>query len=604
MSVNGGAATTIARNNNGSVSSYSSVNMSFNVNGNASFTFTYSDAGSVTLWASKTLGALTLTGNSNAFAVKPGGFVISNIAQTAAPQLADPGIANAGGPKFVKAGENFTMTVTATTTPASGATTTLNYGKEISPETVKVVSALVAPAGGAAGILSGTFGAFTNGVATGTTFNWSEVGIITLTPSVGDADYLGAGDTTGTASGNVGRFIPNHFTVSAVSLRNRPGACASDPGFTYMGEPLRTTFTLTAFNALATPTVTQNYVTANSFAKLDGTAIASFGFGAVDLADATPPRWPPRSPPPDSPEPRAGTWAAGAGSFSADLAVTRTAVLEGPYESFQLGALPLDTDGVTLLPAALNLDTDVPANTNDRIFVGSSKIRFGRLFVPNTYGPQTLDLNIPVEAQYWNSSFWQRNTLDGCPDATAPNIALGNYTGALTSTNLGASHVSISAFSQGFSRITLSKPSPAATGTVELAINLGTAAAGSICSVPVWTATASGADRDTAGAVGGLTPTGARVAITFGVTPSRSIYNRENHRTLGAAAVGGRSHRRDDRHPRASSDPGDRCASDPPPGRRRRREPARDPGDLGRAHDRRHRRGAPGPTGRTCPRAR
>ena len=539
MSVNGGGATTIARNNNGSVSSYSSVNMTFDVNGNAPFTFNYSDVGRVTLWASKALGSVTLTGNSNAFAVKPGGFVISNIVQTAAPQLANPGAASSGGPKFVKAGENFTMTVTATTTPASGATTTLNYGKEISPETVKVVSALAAPVGGAAGILSGSFGAFANGVATGTTFTWSEVGIITLTPSVGDADYLGAGDTTGTASGNVGRFIPDHFLVSGGALANRGGACTPASNFTYLGEPLRATFTLTARNALATPTVTGNYTTANGFAKLDGTVFTNFGFAAVDLADATPPVGATAFPTARLTGTSSGTWAGGVGSFTADLAVSRTATLEGPYESFQLGAIPLDNDGVTLRTGDLNLDTDVPANTNDRAFVGGSKIRFGRLFIPNTYGTEKLNLAVPVETQYWNGTFWRRNTDDSCTSIAAANLALGNYSASgtpLTSANLPQANATVTTgITSGLGRITVTKPSGAATGAASLAIRLG-AGTGAPVVCGTWN---SGGNPNPVGA--GATylqvQDGACTnydrdpvsRITFGITPNKFIYNRENY---------------------------------------------------------------------------
>ncbi len=537
MSVNGGTPTTIARNNNGSVTSFTSVPMTFDANGNAQFTFNYGDVGQVTLWANKTVNSAPLTISlNNAFVVRPGGFVLASnsIKQTAAPQTLNPASLDATDlNKFVRAGEAFSVTVTATT---SGGATTPNYGRETAPESVKLTAALVPglgltsppPISAATG-----FGAFSAGVATGTDFTWPEVGIITLTPSVkSPTGYLGAGDTTGTTTGNVGRFIPNHFTLTAGSLRNRPVACVSDPGFTYVGEPLRATFTLTAKNVGGT--TTSNYVTAltaaNTFAKLAGTDPTKFGFGAVDLPvlPATPTALTAKLAVASATS--SGTsWTAGAATFTADLPLTRAAP-EGPYESFYLGAIPADNDGVTLLAADLTLDTDVPANTNDRVSIGSNtKIRFGRLFVPNTYGTEKRDLTVPVEAQYWSGAFWQRNVLDSCPNVIASNITLGNYTGALTRTNLGTSHVSISAFSQGLATIALTKPGPAATGSVELAVNLGTAATGSIC--PSWTATASGADRGyLRGLWCGLNYDKDPVSrITFGVTPSRFIYNRENY---------------------------------------------------------------------------
>lgn len=59
------------------------------------------------------------------------------------------------------------------------------------------------------------FPAFSGGSATGSNFTWDEVGILTLTPAIGDGNYLGAGSVTGTASDPVGRFYPHHFSVDA-----------------------------------------------------------------------------------------------------------------------------------------------------------------------------------------------------------------------------------------------------------------------------------------------------------------------------------------------------------------------------------------------------
>ena len=92
------------------------------------------------------------------------------------------------------------------------------------------------PSGGDAAALNNAsaLGAFSAGSATGTTFNWPEVGIITLTPGV--ANYLGSGAVTGTASGNVGRFYPNGFAV-ALNTPVFGTACAAG-GFSYLGQPL------------------------------------------------------------------------------------------------------------------------------------------------------------------------------------------------------------------------------------------------------------------------------------------------------------------------------------------------------------------------------
>ncbi len=258
------------------------------------------------------------------------------------------------------------------------------------------------------GSVAGSFGAAdpATGTATGSTFTYSEVGNFTIgvngvydstftavdpqgTECTNDFSNTLVGGSYGCSFGNsaasapVGRFRPDHFIVTSPTLTNRQAlSCAPASTYTYEGEQLRVTFTLTARNGLGTPAITQNYTTASGFAKLDGTVYANFGFGAVDLADATPPLAATALTARVSSGTSSGTWVAGSGSFTVDLAVSRVAP-DGPFESFRLGVLPADTDGVTLRAADLNLDTSVPADSNDRVLVGSSKIRFGRLALRN-----------------------------------------------------------------------------------------------------------------------------------------------------------------------------------------------------------------------------
>ena len=74
------------------------------------------------------------------------------------------------------------------------------------------------PSGGDSGTLSNATiagGSFINGVATVTNLSWDEVGIITLTPSVGDGSYLGVGDVTGTTTAISDVFILTISTLAA-----------------------------------------------------------------------------------------------------------------------------------------------------------------------------------------------------------------------------------------------------------------------------------------------------------------------------------------------------------------------------------------------------
>src|SRR5438034_1618523 len=164
------------------------------------------------------------------------------------------------------------------------------------------------------GSVAGSFGAAdpATGTATGSTFTYSEVGNFTIgvngvydstftavdppgTECTNDFSNTLVGGSYGCSFGNsaaslaIGRFRPDHFIVTSPTLTNRQALGCAASTYTYEGEQLRVTFALTARNGLGTPAITQNYTTASGFAKLDGTVYANFGFGAVDLADATPP---------------------------------------------------------------------------------------------------------------------------------------------------------------------------------------------------------------------------------------------------------------------------------------------------------------------------
>ena len=74
-------------------------------------------------------------------------------------------------------------------------------------------------------------------------------------PTVGDADYLGVGNVTGTTTGNVGRFFPDHFAVTRNSPTFNPACTAGS--FTYVGQPFAyataPVLTVTARNASGNP---------------------------------------------------------------------------------------------------------------------------------------------------------------------------------------------------------------------------------------------------------------------------------------------------------------------------------------------------------------
>lgn len=234
----------------------STVALSFDANGEASLaSVRYDDVGLMRLSAryvgnagnTPPDGGVVMTG-SDTFVVRPHHFDLSGIKCTTAdaahcgagalPSGNNPAASDAAGPSFIRAGDPFTVVVTARNALGDA---TPNYGQELDPEGVKLTAALVAGLGltGNPAITNATaFGSFTNGVATGATFAWDEVGVVTLVPSVADGDYLGAGDVTGTASGPVGRFFPHHFALESGGIGNR--ADIGTTGDMTAGSPILT----------------------------------------------------------------------------------------------------------------------------------------------------------------------------------------------------------------------------------------------------------------------------------------------------------------------------------------------------------------------------
>jgi hypothetical protein len=349
------------------------------------------------------------------------------------------------------------------------------------------------------------------GIAQGAAFTYSEVGNFAIAangvydstftsvdaPGVDcTSDFSNAlvGGLYGCSFGNnantapIGRFTPDHFIVTLGTLTNRRQlSCAPASSFTYEGEQLRVTFMLTARNGLGSPATTQNYTTASGFAKLDGTVYGNLGIGAIDLADGTPPltatSLSSRVPSGTS----TGTWLAGTANFTVDFPVTRAASPDGPFESVRVGILPVDADGVTLRTADLNLDTDVPSNGNDRVLVGSTKIRFGRLRVGSVNGSQLVPLRVPVAVDYWaqqgpGSGFFVINTDDQCTSLAATNIEMTNFTGNLGP--IGPCRMmlnSLTTLQAGRGNFQLSPPGANISGSVSLRAHLGATGAGEAC---------------------------------------------------------------------------------------------------------------------------
>jgi hypothetical protein len=422
---NNGTTTAIAGNPAAGVTTYTPVPLRFSTaNAEAPLAISYSDAGQVTLVARYAipLGSGAASGNvmtgSGQFVVQPYTLALSNVKRTS-DGLANPAAATASGATFLAAGAPFTATVTARNLQGSA---TPNFGRESSPAAVTLNPALVLPATGRNPAVTGSFGSFSGGSATGTAFAWGEVGIVTLTPSV--ANYLGSGAVTGTPSGNVGRFVPNAFAVAL----NSPvlGTPCTAGAFGYVGQPF--TYTVAPVATLTAQavggTTTQNYTGALmrlTNASLTGrTYSGGAGNPALDTSGL----------PATTADPAIADLGGGQVSltFSAGtgLAYVRGTSPAAPFAAtVSLAITVADLDGV----AAPNPVTF--GATGGMLWSAGTTQRWGRAALRNAAGSDLLDLPVPLTTQYWLSAAQGFTTATDDACSTAPTLVLSNWKGNL-----------------------------------------------------------------------------------------------------------------------------------------------------------------------------
>ena len=429
-------------------------------NGLSTFNLNYADVGRITLDATD---AVTSTRGNGQFVAYPAGFVLSAI-QRSSDGLANPSAINAAGAKFVAAGENFSATVRAINSQNN---TTPNFGREATAESVRLSATLLTdPDLSNNPIVNGAFGAFTNGVANSTTFNWNEVGIITLTPSLQSGNYLGTGvNVTGTPSGNVGRFYVHHFGFTphpTKPLLNRADTSCTSCLFTYMGERLDAQFSLSA-QALNNST-TQNYQ--GAYAKLNLAAAGNpLGFGAVEASGPTY-----LSTRLSIPSSASGSFSLGlASSIVAPLSFSRGAMPDGPYNLLRIGIAPVDADGAGL--GGFDLDADAALAGNDHALLGTTSMRYGRIRLANAHGSELLQLPIALVTQYWNGSGYITNRDDNDTLLNTANILFSNYQRNLNSGETTVAPITPPLFVNGVGQILLSAPGLGNDGSVDLSSN-------------------------------------------------------------------------------------------------------------------------------------
>ncbi len=501
------------------------------VNGVASFCVATSDVGKFSV-SLRDDTATPVTGSSNTLTARPFAVVVRDVKGT----NDNPADASSGGGMIGNAGANFQATVAGylwnSTGDANGdglpdAGTNLaqvtgagiapRYADSVGVSAIAPFSPVPASGGPFAGVLSGGPVLVSGGSTNSLSLAYSEVGTFSLSAAP-SANYLNSGinlsnrvaifakpgDQSRTAL--VGRFKPDHFTISGGFLTNRSGSsCSPNSAFTYMGEPMRVGFTLEARNFNGDQT--RNY--AGNWAKLStqdwisynvnnsvglwmvatgypvspGACKAVFGPAAgvntTFICDpgVTAPSPLTRTAGPRvamSAQPAVPAWNNGAAALAADVTLHRADLPDGPYATLNIGVMPRDSEGTTLKPGSLNLDAD-SASGNERFSVASTSVRFGRLRMFNAVGSEKMPLPIPIQAEFWNGTSFQVNALDNCTSFVQNNFAISYTAGGINGSNMPLSNLVVGGIVNGVGSLRLNRPTspPASKGSAILCLDLG-----------------------------------------------------------------------------------------------------------------------------------
>lgn len=422
------------------------------------------------------------TCSTDSFAIRPTVFTITSTNASNS--------ATSGTPVIKAGGGSFNLTATAVT----------GYDGTPSLDATKVVGSSTA------GMLSGSFGAASSGVATGNTFTYSEVGNFGLNvDAVYDTSFTSidqgsgclASSTSSTLSGGkygcwvgsnavaqatgssgFGRFIPDHFNTTVLLSGSVPMTCptgltcpVSYNGFVYAGQPF--SVQVTAKNASDVTTV--NYNTTTGFSKT--TTLSPFGA----LGTTTAPT---------------GAGALGVASVTAFAAGTLTE----PAEKYTFSTIPTAPTAIYIRASdgeASSLRTSNPTTTSVE---GGVHVVSGRINIPNVYGSERLALPMTATVQYYNGIYWIASLTDNVT-AFNSNLTPG---GNLVATVVSGLSSGVTVSSPGTSSVV------AGVRTVTLAAPLVPGSANISLNAPTYLPSSVG-------------------RATFGIYKSPLIYRRENY---------------------------------------------------------------------------
>ena len=396
-----------------------------------------------------------------------------------------------------------------------------------------------------------------------TTANYDEAGAFTLQiedMTFADADIPDGSSTAqryvpAAAAATIGRFVPSQFVVTTTNTPQLKAYCGvGAAAFTYIGQKFAYRSTLepqariTAQNSGGNITTNYRGSTATTFhltKAMVSQTYANLGSGSLDdalakLADGA-----------MTLTVNSGAGASGNGTAALTLSsndrLLFTRNTAAPSNAFnaaiRLTVAAGDTSetGVTGNPASITTTTSGVfdnggtgiqfVDTGNTLVTTTNNLgpfRYGRLRLSNAVGSERLSLNMPIQAEYWVNNGFTKNTDDTCTvlNPAKTTLSMANYKGTGTGTALASGNMSVAsnltltgANVNVSGYLKLSKPSPIATGSVDLTVDLSVAGEDKSYLQGAWNGTTTYTANPKARASFGM----------YGAQSREFIYFRENY---------------------------------------------------------------------------
>ena len=411
----------------------------------------YHDAGQIRLHASYDRDGVTLFGNSNPFWVSPAELVVS--AKLAASNL--NGATATASPTHA-AGESFTLTVSAfnslgviTPNYSPGAMQlklertgpTLNDGID-GNLTYAADSALATSLNPV--FESVTLNNFSSGQSVYTAAQYSEVGLINF--DLQDSNYGNAGIVIDATDINIGRFIPDHFTQTVAEHGAFMAICDTATTFAYSGQKDTTNDSMGTITYAINPVLVitahnkQSAITQNYYEDTQGSANDYMKLSPANVSITAPTLDQTATGVDHNKLPLTANMTAVVLSQNDLTALSTTVALPKGVLHYQLSeddnffynrsantqVEPFSSDINFSTATIIDTDTVQAASTVDASPTTGVEIRFGRLVLQNSFGPETSDLPQPMQIEHFTSNGFIVSSDNNCVSYDSGKITLSD----------------------------------------------------------------------------------------------------------------------------------------------------------------------------------